>query len=222
MNPALVTIASDRRVQGLHDLRESAARHGWSFYDFIREWRGFPTKLIGVRDELPNLKRLGHTHVVFTDAYDTVAVGPPSAITDHLNEGMLISCEKACWPKAELSPFYEPCPTDWKYLNSGGYLADIDFLGDVILKGCDDARVLDDQLFMHEKYLSGIPKILLDQTCSVFQTVAHCFSFKHQHWSGIFENIDGRLKNKQTGTFPVLVHGNGRTPLGFLDEMGIK
>lgn len=217
MNPLIVTVSSEQQEPGLLRLLKSISRFKWRAAAVHLPWIGFKTKLIGVRSVLITAKRAGHDCIVFTDAFDTLALAGPEVIEQHFDgTGALISCEKAVWPDPSKAPLYPPNPkSEWCYINSGGYIAEIDFLGDVLLEGCDKAE--DDQLFLTEKFLTGNPLIRRDDGCNLFQTLAHCYSWPHQHWSDTFELVDGRVRNKVTNTMPAFVHGNGRTDISWIN-----
>lgn len=202
---AVVTYASDPKNEGLVKLSRTLSAWGWEFRPIIGPWRGFQSKLQGVHGELPKLADEGFTHVLFTDAYDTVCVGPPEAVLPFCTDKMLVSCEKACWPDATLAPQYPPSPrSEWCHVNSGGYVAPIPVLYKLLLNA-----VGDDQLWVTRKYLQNKDVVLLDDKCEVFQTLAHTIQ-KWCPWEQTFNKVHatGRIRNKVTETQPLFMHGN--------------
>ncbi len=160
---------------------------------------------------MPALKSAGFDTIAFVDAFDVLVFGGPESVEPHWNgSGAIMSCEKACWPDGDKANRYPPNPkSDWRYINSGGYIANIDFMGDVLLAGCEKAD--DDQRWMTDQYLAHLEDGLVrrDDGCELFQSLAHCFSFPHQSWRDIFEIRDGKPWNKSTNTKPFAWHANG-------------
>jgi hypothetical protein len=239
MSLAVVCVCNNPYHPGFALLARSLERHGYAFRPVVRDWLGFHTKPAGVRDSLPSLKAEGFRHVCAVDAYDVLALGPPSELGPYLTAGCLFGTEIAPWPPvpdANLKDKYpqhpEPAPL-WRYVNSGGYLGEIDFLGDYVLAGefplgvewtSDDPQHLchawDDQLYMASRYLS-CPKrdtpegCHLDVGCNVFQTTAHT----NAPWNpraNTFEVGDSRVYNRKTGSVPVFMHGNGRDDMAWI------
>lgn len=215
----VVTYASDPRNDGLIKLGKTLAGWGWEFRPQIGDWRGFASKLNGTHKALPGLMAEGFTHVLFTDAYDSVCVGPPEEVLPFCTDKLLLSCEVACWPDPSLADQYdvEGWPR-WKYVNSGGYLGPISLL-DLILKDATG----DDQLWMTRKYLECKvgPKTdgaLIRDRCEVFQTLGHTLRDTIP-WHTFYEKIDGgRVRTKETGTTPLFIHGNGLAIMDWLDD----
>lgn len=218
----VVTYASDPKHEGLLKLARTLAAWGWEFRPQVGPWQGFVSKLRGVHAALPKLAEEGFTHVLFTDAYDTVCVGPPDAVIPYCDDGILLSCEKACWPDAGLAKSYPSSPrSEWCHVNSGGYLGAIPALYAALMNADGD-----DQLWLTKKFLSDENKmtdaIKRDDGCEVFQTVGHTV-LPWCKWNEVFEKHDdcgcpGRVYNKITGTYPVFVHGNGRAPMEWLND----
>ncbi len=218
-----VTVASDRNHPGLKRLQRSLDHHGWvlKFAGEPGPWLGFHTKLCGVRDLLPKLREENWTHVLFTDAYDTIAVGGPAEVR-HLirhtgwEKGLVMSCEIACWPTGPEDAKPEDYPqlagSKWKHINSGNYLSEIGLL-EKVLEGCESST--DDQRWFTKKYLDGWSKetppgpIYRDDHCRLFQTLAHVWPWPHQKWSDDFGWDGTRPVNWTTGTRPIFYHMNG-------------
>lgn len=216
MKLCAITVASDRSHPGLKRLRKSLDHHGWNLF-FAGEpgpWLGFTTKLLGVRDLLPKLKADNYTHVMFTDAYDTIVIGGPAEVLNtytkcYPEKSLILSCEIACWPDADKEKSYPKLSrSKWKHVNSGGYVGEIDLLIK-ILEGCEKCE--DDQRWFTDKYLNGIPidAIFRDDGCKIFQTLGHVYPWPHQKWSDSF-GFDGcRPVNWETETRPVVWHQQG-------------
>lgn len=220
---ALVTVASDLEHYGLRRLRWYCEKWGWDLrvVGDPKQYRGFTSKLVGVRDALPGLIEEGVTHVVFTDAYDTVVVGPPIEVSDLIwrdmtvrRDGMLLSAEIACWPDDSKRHLYPSHDSRWKYVNSGGYVAEIGLLS-WLLEGCESCT--DDQRWFTDAYLSSLKKdsmwygmIERDCRCRIFQTLGHVYPHASQHWTDTFAVVEGRPLNTDQHTSPLFWHFNGR------------
>ena len=211
---AVVTYASDPTHLGLIRLARTLSAWGWDFRPIIGEWRGFASKMNGVYAALPQLESEGYTHVLFTDAYDTVCCGTPDRMDGYLNSATYVSTEIACWPdpsKASEYPLLTAQTTRWKHVNSGGYVGPISSLKK-ILAGAEG----DDQLWLTNKYLESVrglgETIFRDVGCNVFQTLAHTV-LPWSPWEYTFvKEADGRVMNRETGNRPVFFHGNGGDP----------
>lgn len=222
----VVTYASDPKNEGLVKLSRTLSAWGWEFRPIIGPWRGFESKLQGVHSKLPDLAAEGFTHVLFTDAYDTVCVGPPDAVLPYCTDKMLVSCEKACWPDANLASQYPSSSrSPWCHVNSGGYIGPIPVLYDVLMNATGD-----DQLWLTRKYLSDWnifrtgagyyeKHIKRDDLCEVFQTTGHTV-LPWATWDVTFDKVHAtrRVANKVTNTQPLFIHGNGRAVMEWLDD----
>lgn len=213
MNCVLLTVATDLTRPGLADLARSLEKHNWPFRTLKTTWQGFGTKLLTVRDYL--LEHPEITHFFFCDAYDVVALGRMDEALSKLDVGrILFSTEKACWPDTTLADKYPECETIYKFLNSGLYFAPRDLF--IRLFDWDMPEyITDDQLWATQQFLfnddSGIS---LDTECNVFQS----YSFVAEDEYGYLKD-GGRIGNYNTGTLPVLVHGNGCTDLTKIYEL---
>lgn len=212
----VVTYASDGRHPGLIKLGRTLRAWGHEFRPIVGDWRGFASKLTGVHAQLPKLAAEGFTHLLFTDAYDTVCVGPPAAVLPHCTDRMLVSCEKACWPDPSLMDKYPPGPrSPWCHVNSGGYVGPIPLIYDALMNASGD-----DQLWLTRKYLAQTDgRIIRDDNCELFQTTGHTV-VPWETWDKNFAKLGGgRIRNTRTGTSPCLIHGNGLADMGWLDDV---
>jgi hypothetical protein len=140
-----------------------------------------------------------HDVIVFTDAYDVFyTCDLETIIRKYLsfNTRILFSAEQFCWPNINLENKFPLVSSKYRYLNSGGFVAQVGelkrLLNDHIV---DDA---DDQLYYQEKFLSKIYDIKLDYGCQIFQT--------HEQ-QAIINN--SQLYNPINNSYPCIYHGNG-------------
>lgn len=197
---------STRQDEGLDELIRSWKRHNLDFHVIEGEWKGFGTKIIETYNYVKYLDN--YTHFIFVDAYDVIFLGDPEPLIKY-QDHVIISCEKACWPDATLESKY----TDggiWKYPNSGSYFAPID----LFIKIFDENPIEfkdDDQLWFHKVILRNDYKILRDTNCTIFQSIA----FEEE---GDFE-YEGSFKNKKKDSYPVVIHGNGKTDMSKIKKL---
>ena len=145
------------------------------------------------------------------DAYDTLVLSNNMTFTPPLDGKVLFNAETNCYPDASLATKYPYKETRYEYLNAGAYVGrkkDIIALLEQCIPYMGNGNI--DQLVFSRKYvedgLNGI--IQLDYNCEIFQTLYQipqdeCLSYS---------NIVGEaryLYNKETDTFPFIIHGNG-------------
>jgi len=167
-----------------------------------------------LKNELMSWKKvaLKNSVVLFTDSYDVVSLANTSEILEKYNkicndnrDSVLFSVEKSCWPLKQIDIFYPEVDSQYKYLNSGGFIGCGENILNLLEKKIENNE--DDQLYYTKIFLfdNKLPdnnkKIILDYNCEIFQTLH--FSFDD---IGI---MNKRIFNKYTNTFPCLLHGNG-------------
>lgn len=215
MKTKIVTVAT-RPDPGLNMLISSMDRFG---LDYVvlgqgQQWKGFGTKIIFLKEYLETISP-EYTHVIFVDAYDVIFLSGIEEIekkyADNWPDKIVFSAELNCWPCAELSVQYPPSDSIWRYLNSGSYTGSIaDILG--LLEAYPPTFEMDDQLYFTNILLAQQLPIVLDTNCVLFQTTAFCYNKE-------YEADGGRLVNNLQGTRPVIIHGNGRTPMDKVYEL---
>ena len=155
------------------------------------------------------------THILYSDAFDTLAFSNAEEIISKMPDcKMLISCEKNCYPHPERAKEYPYAESPWRYVNGGGWIAEIKYF----LELCERMNLNDqshDQVWLMEAFLNNQQDIKLDTNCEIFQTIA--FSYPEE-WDNVNEHGYGvnRFRNVGTKTFPVFFHGNGHTDMGWL------
>ncbi|CAG9771227.1 unnamed protein product [Ceutorhynchus assimilis] len=159
--------------------------------------------------------------VLFTDAYDVIFLGQMSEIIRRFKSTgarVLFGAEPYCWPNVELAVKYPEVDKGQRFLNSGIYIGYLPELKQ-ILNRVEIADNGDDQLFFTEAYLDqefrNKTGLKLDHLSEIFQNmhgVTESLEIK------TLENKDAGpelyfLKNSDTGTEPLIIHGNGLSKL---------
>jgi hypothetical protein len=197
MKIKVITVATEDN-NNLQALKRSCMRNcmDLTILGLGEQWRGFGMKVILLKNYLLKLDE-SFTHFIFVDGYDTLFLRP---ITDIGNQ-ILFSAEKACWPDAGAP--YPPSTNTWRYLNSGVYCGPVKKFLELI-SHCPINFADDDQRYFTNIFLKS-GKIHLDTGCSLFQS----YSFVDEGEYSI-EDIN-QLKNNKTGSYPAIVHFNGKT-----------
>ncbi|MGL4791572.1 MAG: glycosyltransferase domain-containing protein [Anaerotignaceae bacterium] len=143
---------------------------------------------------------------IYLDAYDNYCIAPPDEFNykHRGGTGLIISTEKGCYPDIQNMGKFPSVPHEWKYLNSGQIYG----RRDVFMNLYEQNPVQfedDDQRWYTERYLEKRSSISLDY-CNIFQSVAF-------EVEGDFTLTYNRLYNNKTHTFPMFIHGNGKTDM---------
>lgn len=215
MNPIVVTFATDKAHPGLQRLSESCARWGWPLRIIESRWLGWGGRLRRVVFDAPLLREAGYTHMVHVDAYDVVCVGPPVeldfALVAYHQPAVLLAAEAVCWPPDEgMAASYEPRASHWWYAHSQ-FVLDLGQTVPANLIDVEDNE--DDQRHLHRVVLAKTPGVVIDRSCRVVQSIAHCHP-----WQEFFMVLGGkhRIVNRVIGSMPLFIHGNGQTEMGWV------
>jgi len=172
-----------------------------------------------------------YTHILQTDAWDTLALGSVEELCKKYkaiaNGKWLNSAEKNLFPKQSECSYVKYTPemfsTDspWRFSNGGGYIAPIDLFIDVVENTPrrnteDEVTAENDNEWGNNLYVYyNNGNIVLDTQCEIFQTL-------FWEYPGDFSWKNERLVNNITKTEPIFIHGNGRSNLpGVLSNLGI-
>lgn len=172
-------------------------------------------KINMLRNELMNWNKsqLKENIILFTDSYDVITLTNSCEILTKFNSicdnnTVLFSAEKGCWPLKQLDIFYPEVESEYKFLNSGGFIGNAEKILDLLekkIENCEDDQLYYTKLFLFDNKIDktiNTNKIMLDYQCDIFQTL-----------NGALDHIDvvnkKRIFNKYTNTFPCLLHGNG-------------
>jgi hypothetical protein len=170
------------------------------------KWAGYPTKLWYAQEMARKL--VDYTHILFLDARDIVVLGTPEQVFECFEtfcHPWVCGAECNRWPPniAEIED-YPRSPTPWRFLNSGAYLAEREYLLEHLdrwLYEYPPEWGICDQGWMTRRYIEEPGAILLDHECRLFQTMfgswQHC------------ETSYGKLHNTLVDTYPLVIHHNG-------------
>lgn len=228
MKLKVLTTCDNPKHEGYLRLKASLDKFGYDHEVIVHPF-SFGHQLPVIRDWC-NRYTGDATHILYTDAFDTLAFAGLEEIENKLDfifyyeyvgwvnrmqvAKMLISCEKNCYPHPERAGNYPETSGPWKYVNGGGWIAEIEYFKQLCIKeNLNDQS--HDQVWLMEAFLNNQQDIKLDTNCEIFQTIA--FSHKEE-WDSINEHGYGenRFRNIGTSTFPVFFHGNGHTDMGWL------
>lgn len=181
---------------------ESLKQHGWAYHPIVREWKGFGTKVIGLYEYICSTDI---DEFMYLDAYDNYCIASPHEFKfKKKNYSMIVSSEKGCYPDTHKMGMFPVVNHEWKFLNSGQiYGTKEQFIN--VYNSNPPRFEDDDQRWYTDRYLAMPDKIGLDY-CNIFQSVAF-------EVEGDFTLTYNRLYNNKTHTFPMFIHGNGKTDM---------
>ena len=194
----VIVISDNPNHPGQLKLTESLHRHGWIYTEITTPFRGLGMKI----SELARYLRYSENdEFILLDAFDTYAVAGP-ADWNMITNRVIVSGEKHCYPNPGLSDYFIH-KSPWRYVNSGQVFGNKRYFLDLVERYPfpDEDN---DQIWYTEQAMHG--RVDIDYHCQVFQSIA----FESE---GDFTLADGRLTNNLTGSSPIFLHGNGRTPL---------
>ena len=169
-------------------------------------------KINMLRSELMtwNKERLNKYTILFTDSYDVITLTNSTEILNKYNgicdnDTVLFTAEKGCWPLTQLDVFYPETDSEYKFLNSGGFIGNAERILNLLekkIENCEDDQLYYTKIFLFDNKLpDNNQKIILDYNCEIFQTLNCSFDD--------IQVMNKRVLNKYTNTFPCLLHGNG-------------
>lgn len=175
-------------------------------------------KFKGAIEECKRLKDAGYTHVVYMDGFDTLIMRGAAHIATAYKmlaePPILFAGEENCWPYADRFIEYPRSETPWRFLNGGAWMGELGYLVERLPLALQQPQYdSDDQGMLTQAYLSlAFPNAMIDHWCRVFQTMAgsHAQRVRPVPWQG-------HALNDYTGTYPCILHYNGRS--GGREEM---
>lgn len=187
------------------------------------EWKGLMTKPRRLRQYLRDGK-CSTDLLLVTDSYDVVFTAPPVEIEQRYREvwpelPVVFNAEKGIFPRTDLADKFPDPGTPWRYLNSGLMIGPpasiLKMLEGMWLDDIHDDYKLpegrwvnpNDQAWMQVFYVVQPVQIILDTHCRLFQCLSECSTDDVEMHAG--PDGLGRMKNKATGTVPLVLHFNG-------------
>lgn len=181
-----------------------------------------------------------YTHVIYTDGFDTLALGPQSeaeaAIKKICGEDLnkfIYSTEKQFFPcvPGYVTENYRTLFSNeklgltdkhrWRYVNGGQFAGSIQRVIEWY-ENCPKVGEDENNQYWGNKYFSTLNdgRLLLDFNCDLFQSVA--FSGEAHGSTDEFKKEDNRIINCLLNTKAPLLHGNGRADFQFVyDCLGL-
>lgn len=208
--PIFLTTGNNQNHPGWLQLKRSLDHFGWKYHFIEHPWMGLADRI----NKLADYIRSNNVHYfVFGDAYDVFVIGSTTDFfvrNKHaMRPVMLYMAEKGCYPVSDYQEKY-PIPrskSQWRYLNGGCFAG----YGRTFLTIVDNNPIpssMNDQQWATENFLfRNENRILLDYDCNVFQSIA----FEHDRDFAV--NAKNKLINLETVTDPIIIHGNGQTPM---------
>lgn len=146
-------------------------------------------------------------HILFLDAYDTLLLDSLETIFQRfqaIGARLLLSAETNCHPEPSRARHYPPCSTPFRFVNSGAYIGEAEFLKTLLEKYPVEQTIDidDDQNLFTSMYLDHAPEVAIDHHCQIFQSVGHAEYHLCPH--------QGRITNTTTQTLPSVLHFNGK------------
>ncbi len=186
-------------------------------------WNGFMDKLNWLRDGMKEYVGQ-YDYVLFTDSRDVLYYKGLDVIEKEyekhrkLGTKILFNAETNCYPNKELKSKYPYPNKKYRYLNSGMFIGDFDYvieiLDEAILRAKTDG-IIDDQEIMTLLYLEKYnlygekTEFRIDTECSLFQCLWD-EDFGRSANFDIVYNKD-RIYNNLTNTEPCVFHYPGST-----------
>lgn len=162
-------------------------------------------------------------YLIFSNCFDVIFTVHPDEVADRwlaMNGGsdVMFNTEKALFPPSRLWHRFPDTGSPWRYLNSGLYIGKPEsilamleamWLDEICddhparspLHGTGQVNVVDQNWFQLLFAAQPVP-ITLDTECQCFQTFSDCT------WDE-FDLSGSEVKNKVTGTAPLVLHCNG-------------
>jgi hypothetical protein len=212
MKVKLITLATDKRHPGLKQLKRSLDRFGWDYEFLDGKYVAFGSKMVRAYEYA---KQTDCTHLFIVDAYDVFVLGTMAEAVNKIADTgcVLFNSEKAAWPYSEWAVEYPETSSRWKYLNGGAAFVDVKRFIQMFEENPIEHKD-NDQVNLARIYLDKRDQynMKLDTNCEVFQSIA----FKADDDFTIEKN---RIINNITGSFPTIIHGNGKTKMDWVYKL---
>jgi len=130
---------------------------------------------------------------------------------------MVVNAETNCYPNKDLDePQKKLEKGKYRYLNSGMYIGEIDYVI-WVLKKCVELNLEDDQESLQKVYIENSKDIKLDSNCELFQVLWDEEYGRSANFDMVFNYDSGSRYNQRTDTYPAIFHSPG--PTGHLNQL---
>ena len=214
---AVFTLTSDLNHPGLIKLLRSAHRFGWPLNPiYTNRVDGYDDYIFRkhqmIRQQLKDFKTQHYSRFLFLDAWDTLFTGrmPAFGLQEQKEDVLCFGAELNCHPNHQLVLSYPPKDliTEFPFLNSGVIWGHID----TYLELCPLEQKHDQEAWT-EAYLARPERFFLDHQAKV------ALNLHSTNIMDISRYPDG-IRYNPTGTWPCIVHGNGKWPIpNFMEEL---
>ena len=202
-----ITYANDNHYH-LHRLLTSAAHWGipLQVLGLGEPWRGFLHRLAVLRKFIEDLA--DEQLVLCSDGYDAIYLQPAAVISERFqgfSSPVVFSAEMSFHAPGNeaIADRYPESPTIYRYLNAGAFIGRCGPLKKILARVLADSRTDEDQSLLSRYFLDHPGEISLDYRAELFVTTSN------RQYDDDLESRDGRLFNRQTGTWPCLLHTPG-------------
>jgi hypothetical protein len=185
-------------------------RHGIPWNLYTGGWRGYGMK---IHKALEASRTVDSEHLLVMDAYDVLVLAGTDEILaqfERFAHPWVCCAENNIWPDADKAALYPPAPTQWRYLNSGAFIAETRYLRTMLEAWRADlvAVTEDDQRWYTGQFLSHPGAIVLDTGCRLFQSMLANTAAER---AKLLDMNQERTvcRNLVTGAEPLILHFNG-------------
>ena len=156
-----------------------------------------------------------YTHLFTVDAHDVFVLGTMEEALSRIEDKdvLLFNAEKGCYPDPEKAALYPRANSEWRYVNGGCAFVYVPLFIQMFEEN-PIAEIDNDQRNLTDIFLSNKYNFVLDYKCRLFQSIA----FRTTGEFGLYswDNKNYAFENYIFGTKPIIIHGNGRTPMDWV------
>lgn len=218
MKVLVITFSVNDGKNKIRNLKQSLNRLGFHYHIFETgkfSWGGdnYTPMIEWLKDNSKDF-----THIIYTDAWDTVALGGPDELCEKYKaicpacDAWLYSAEKNCFPRGDWSHIF-PDTSRWRFLNAGGFMAPIDLFISIVTEYGRKPEINDQEWGSENFCFNNGGRIMLDTQCEIFQTL---YNYDEPITRELAMCDEKRIVNMITMTKPIFIHGNGRADMNWV------